>query len=80
MGSQNSRMIISQKTDYIQVEEQGLPPLFPCDIKPVNDLRINQGIELGGSDSKPQNFLVEVSYKFCISAILYKCDLIRPFQ
>ena len=50
-------------------------------IKPVNDLRTHQGIELSGSDSVPQRFLVEVPYTFCISTILlYKCDLTHPFK
>lgn len=33
---------------YMQVEEQELPPLFPSDTEPVSDLRMNQGIEMGG--------------------------------
>lgn len=74
VGNQNSGLIISQKKDYIQVDEQGLPPLYPSDTKPVNDLRINQGTKMSGSDSMPPSFLVKTLYKFCISTILCKCN------
>lgn len=47
--------------DNIQEEEQGLSPLFLHHIKPVNDLKVNEGIEMDGSASMPQSFLVYVT-------------------
>lgn len=81
VGSQNSRLIISQKTGSIQVDEQGLPSLFPSHAEPVSDLNTHQGIGVGGSANMPQSLLVNIPDKFCISTtLLYTCDLTHPFK